>query len=222
MIEENPHMKNTDISKLLGMEWRTIPQELRQPHIDKEARERESYRQEISEWRKQQELKKKIDAATQNMSSLMNCEGGREQIPPLPRSQSLPAEIKSISIPPCPVTVTPTTTTRKVLQRYSFCVTDRRQENLGNIIGQRARNQVWPSLVSFDSSSSQKINNGCYFPSSTRSNTPNGQQNFRCPTLVPPPPLFISEPKLVSPCLAMRKSNINNNQVFPSSNSKCF
>lgn len=46
-------MKNTDISKLLGKEWKAVPQEVRQPHIDKEAREREVYHKKISAWRKQ-------------------------------------------------------------------------------------------------------------------------------------------------------------------------
>jgi len=53
LIEENPHVKNTDISKLLGKEWKAVPQEVRQPHIDKEAREREAYHKKISAWRKQ-------------------------------------------------------------------------------------------------------------------------------------------------------------------------
>ena len=53
MKQENPNMKNTEISKLLGQQWKEAPQEVRQPHIDREHRERELYKGVIAEWRKQ-------------------------------------------------------------------------------------------------------------------------------------------------------------------------
>ncbi|KAL3909972.1 MAG: hypothetical protein SGILL_007876, partial [Bacillariaceae sp.] len=49
--QENPGMKNTEISKLLGEEWKNCPIHIRQPHIDKEKREREFYHKAVAMWR---------------------------------------------------------------------------------------------------------------------------------------------------------------------------
>jgi len=193
LIEENPHVKNTDISKLLGMEWRSIPQEMRQPHIDKEAREREVYHRKISEWRKQQELKTEIAAATESMSSLMK----KEQTSQVPRSQSLPAVFKPMTIPSCPAKVTPPQTVRKAIQSSSFSVADRTPTNFERSIHQR--NQVWPSLPNIHSSR--------FYPTETRSNINIGMQNFRFPNSLPAPPLLIPEPQPIFPCLVSRKGN---------------
>ena len=43
-------MKNTEISKLLGEEWRNCPAHVRQPHINKEKREREEYHRRVAIW----------------------------------------------------------------------------------------------------------------------------------------------------------------------------
>jgi hypothetical protein len=55
---ENPTMKNTEISRLLGEMWRNAPEEDRKPHIDQEKAEREKYKVAIAEWRKEYEAKK--------------------------------------------------------------------------------------------------------------------------------------------------------------------
>ena len=46
-------MKNTEISKLLGEEWKKAPAEVRKPHIDKELRDREEYHKKTLAWRQQ-------------------------------------------------------------------------------------------------------------------------------------------------------------------------
>ena len=173
------------------MEWRNISQEVRQPHIDKEAREREVYHRKISEWRKQQEFKKEIAAATENMLCLMK----KEQTSRLQRSQSLPAVVKSMTIPSCPAKVTPPQTVRKVIQSSSFSVADRTPANFGLSIDQR--NQVLPSLPNIHSSR--------FYPTETRSNINIGMQNFRFPNSLPAPPMLIPEPQPISPCLVSRK-----------------
>jgi hypothetical protein len=51
LIIQNPDLKNTDISKLLGHEWRKAPIEIRQPHVEREQLEREAYLERMAEWR---------------------------------------------------------------------------------------------------------------------------------------------------------------------------
>jgi hypothetical protein len=52
---ENPERKNTEISKLLGELWKKSPAHIRQPHIEREQRERESYKCRIAEWREKRQ-----------------------------------------------------------------------------------------------------------------------------------------------------------------------
>jgi len=49
--KENPGMRNTEISRLLGDLWRNASEEERKPHIAREADEREKYKIAIAEWR---------------------------------------------------------------------------------------------------------------------------------------------------------------------------
>jgi hypothetical protein len=51
--EQNPMLKNTDISRLLGEMWKKASEDDRGPHIDREKMEREVYNVNIAEWRKQ-------------------------------------------------------------------------------------------------------------------------------------------------------------------------
>lgn len=50
--KENPDMKNTDVSRVLGEMWRSLNDEERQPFVDKEKEERDKYKVAIAEWRK--------------------------------------------------------------------------------------------------------------------------------------------------------------------------
>lgn len=56
--EENPEMKNTEVSRMLGEMWRNASKEQRKPYVDKEREEREKYKIAISEWRVDYENKK--------------------------------------------------------------------------------------------------------------------------------------------------------------------
>lgn len=56
--EENPHMKNTEVSRLLGEMWRGASEEERRPHVEKEKHEREKYKIAIANWRKDFDAKK--------------------------------------------------------------------------------------------------------------------------------------------------------------------
>mmetsp|Transcript_53254 Transcript_53254/g.159444 ORF Transcript_53254/g.159444 Transcript_53254/m.159444 type:complete len:425 (+) Transcript_53254:138-1412(+) len=51
--EQNPDLKNTEISTRLGEMWKQLSDEDRQPFIDTEAREREKYKKEMAAWRSQ-------------------------------------------------------------------------------------------------------------------------------------------------------------------------
>lgn len=56
--DENPTMKNTEVSRLLGEIWRNATEEERRPHVEKEKEEREKYKIAIAQWRKEYEKKK--------------------------------------------------------------------------------------------------------------------------------------------------------------------
>lgn len=66
---ENPGLKNTEVSRMLGEMWRNLGDEGRKPYVDKELEEREKYKVAIAEWRmedeKKKEEEKKILAAQQ-------------------------------------------------------------------------------------------------------------------------------------------------------------
>ena len=67
---ENPNMKNTEVSRLLGEMWRNAADEERNPYIEKEKEEREKYKVAVAEWRKEyeekMEEKRKQQAEQQN------------------------------------------------------------------------------------------------------------------------------------------------------------
>jgi len=55
--EKNPEMRNTEISRELGKEWRKVSEDVRKPYVDREKKEREKYKVEIAKWREEQEKK---------------------------------------------------------------------------------------------------------------------------------------------------------------------
>jgi len=58
---ENPGMRNTEISRILGEMWKDASDEEKAPHIEREARERAKYKINIAKWRKE-DLVRKEDA----------------------------------------------------------------------------------------------------------------------------------------------------------------
>lgn len=56
--DQNPGMRNTDISRILGDLWRKASDEERSPHIEREARERERYKAAIAQWRRDDAVRK--------------------------------------------------------------------------------------------------------------------------------------------------------------------
>lgn len=62
-------MRNTEVSRKLGDLWRSASEEERAPHVAKEKVEREKYKNQIAEWRKEHEEKmaeqRKVQAKAQ-------------------------------------------------------------------------------------------------------------------------------------------------------------
>eukprot|EP00539_Tryblionella_compressa_P000806 CAMPEP_0178747804 /NCGR_PEP_ID=MMETSP0744-20121128/8535_1 /TAXON_ID=913974 /ORGANISM="Nitzschia punctata, Strain CCMP561" /LENGTH=165 /DNA_ID=CAMNT_0020401101 /DNA_START=170 /DNA_END=664 /DNA_ORIENTATION=+ len=81
-------MKNTDISKLLGEEWKKLPPHVRQPHIDKEAREREEYHQKTSAWREQRRNEEAVERLKQAAVTEAFVESAKKETPLLGSVQS--------------------------------------------------------------------------------------------------------------------------------------
>jgi hypothetical protein len=90
---ENPTMKNTEISRLLGEMWRNAPEEDRKPHIDQEKAEREKYKVAIADWRKEYEAKKEeqrkqqAQQAAQWQQPAYNAEVGEASSPQMQYAQ---------------------------------------------------------------------------------------------------------------------------------------
>eukprot|EP00521_Asterionellopsis_glacialis_P010547 CAMPEP_0195293330 /NCGR_PEP_ID=MMETSP0707-20130614/12175_1 /TAXON_ID=33640 /ORGANISM="Asterionellopsis glacialis, Strain CCMP134" /LENGTH=370 /DNA_ID=CAMNT_0040354015 /DNA_START=214 /DNA_END=1326 /DNA_ORIENTATION=- len=56
---ENPDLKNTQISCLLGKRWKTASEDERRPHIERERKEREEYKKNIADWREKKDVEEK-------------------------------------------------------------------------------------------------------------------------------------------------------------------
>jgi len=52
--EQNPDVKNTEISKILGERWRNAPAEERNLYIEQEAAERKKYKVKAAKWKQEQ------------------------------------------------------------------------------------------------------------------------------------------------------------------------
>lgn len=55
--QENPDMKNTQISAILGERWRNLSEEEKAPHVEKEQAERAKYKVAIAKWKAENEAK---------------------------------------------------------------------------------------------------------------------------------------------------------------------
>lgn len=83
--EENPNIRNTEVSRILGELWRNASEEEKRPHIEREKEEREKYKESIAEWRKEydekmEEQRKKQAEETQYNMNIMyqTAEPGRD------------------------------------------------------------------------------------------------------------------------------------------------
>lgn len=55
-----PEIKNTEVSRVLGEMWRNLSDEERAPYIERERNERATYKVAITEWRENNEAKKRL------------------------------------------------------------------------------------------------------------------------------------------------------------------
>jgi len=69
--DQNPEIKNTQVSRLLGEMWRNASEEDRKPYVDKEKKEREKYKVAIADWRKEFEAKKEEQRQQQEAQQSM-------------------------------------------------------------------------------------------------------------------------------------------------------
>merc|ERR1712087_1017056 len=53
--QDNQHLSNTEISKLLAEMWRDASADVRSEYIEREAEQRTKYKVEMSDWRTKQE-----------------------------------------------------------------------------------------------------------------------------------------------------------------------
>jgi hypothetical protein len=63
---ENPGMRNTEISRVLGGMWKKATPEERAPHIQREASQREKYKVAIAQWREKEAIRAREAANDQS------------------------------------------------------------------------------------------------------------------------------------------------------------
>jgi len=66
MKQENPELKNTDISRILGNMWRDASEDEKRPYVEKEKAEREKYKIEMEQWKKEHAAKQEVERAAQH------------------------------------------------------------------------------------------------------------------------------------------------------------
>lgn len=85
--DENPTIRNTEVSRILGELWRNASDEEKNPHIEREKAQREIYKVAIAEWRKEYEKKaeeqrKQAAEQAQYLNTYQGGEQGRDAPPP--------------------------------------------------------------------------------------------------------------------------------------------
>lgn len=70
--ERNPGMRNTDVSRVLGEMWRNATETEREPHIRHELNEREKYKIEIAEWKRNNDIKKEEQRKADEKAAQLN------------------------------------------------------------------------------------------------------------------------------------------------------
>jgi hypothetical protein len=77
--EENPTMKNTEISRVLGNMWRDCSEEEKRPYVEKEKKEREQYKIAMAAWKKDFEVKQDAERKAQQEQFM---DQNRTTVPP--------------------------------------------------------------------------------------------------------------------------------------------
>jgi high mobility group protein B1 len=80
--DENPTIRNTEVSRILGELWRSASDEEKKPHVEKEKEQRGKYKIAIAEWRKEYEKKmeeQRKQQAEQATYAAANMYQGNEQ-----------------------------------------------------------------------------------------------------------------------------------------------
>ena len=173
------------------MEWRSMSKELRQPHINKEARDRESYNQEMRKWRQKKALEKESETTLDMSSLLREKELAKEeaQTSPLLRPLRMPSQIKCTSVPPG-------TTGRATPPRTSPFDSDNESMN----------SQACPSFVSWETTTSEKMDSVRPYQTTTSRKSSVGSQNSLLPTPSPAASFVIPEPTPIFPELLSHRN----------------
>lgn len=114
LCQANPGLKNTDISKLLGHEWRSASEDMKRPFVEQEQQERQAYHIRIAAWK--EERKHQEDFVKHHQQELVledpllsytESEGFEAMAPAQPEAidWSMTAST-SMSLKPVPITAT--------------------------------------------------------------------------------------------------------------------
>eukprot|EP00551_Chaetoceros_affinis_P020182 CAMPEP_0203717114 /NCGR_PEP_ID=MMETSP0092-20131115/1697_1 /ASSEMBLY_ACC=CAM_ASM_001090 /TAXON_ID=426623 /ORGANISM="Chaetoceros affinis, Strain CCMP159" /LENGTH=437 /DNA_ID=CAMNT_0050595877 /DNA_START=52 /DNA_END=1365 /DNA_ORIENTATION=- len=104
--DKHPNMKNTEISSILGEQWRNATEEERRPHIEMEQRERLKYRVALEKFNREEEARKKKEAEELAEAKLVVTAAKNINRSPSPS-------------PPSPVALNMNTDTNSALSNYS-------------------------------------------------------------------------------------------------------
>lgn len=90
--DENPTLKNTEVSRILGDLWRNASEDDKKPHVDREKIERELYKVSIADWREEydkkvEDQKKQQAEQAAFVANMYTHEGGPQEQPYTPHAQ---------------------------------------------------------------------------------------------------------------------------------------
>jgi hypothetical protein len=90
--QENPALKNTEISRLLGELWRSATDEEKDPFIQQERAQREIYKVNMAEWKTEDAAKKEAQrkATLEQEASARESVQGVNMLQPSPYGEPLP------------------------------------------------------------------------------------------------------------------------------------
>jgi hypothetical protein len=81
---ENPDLKNTEISRILGEMWRGSSEEERRPYVDKEKGEREIYKTDMAKWKEEFAAKQEADRHAVSQQTILMMGDIHAPAPPPP------------------------------------------------------------------------------------------------------------------------------------------